>query len=98
MAIVYRVNMLAYHLIGRWVLRTPHLSLVNILADEKLVPELMPWNGNVPELIDATLGLMDDPDYLAAIRERLLQITAPLSGESSKACDRTADLVLSMID
>jgi lipid-A-disaccharide synthase len=98
MAIVYRVNMLLYHMIGKWLLRTPHLSLVNILADEKLVPELMPWNGNVPDLIDATLGLMDDPDALAAIRERLLEITAPLSEGPAKACDRTADLVLSMID
>jgi lipid-A-disaccharide synthase len=98
MAIVYRVNMLLYHMVGKWLLRTPHLSLVNILADEKLVPELMPWNGNVPDLIDATLTLMDDPDYLEAIRERLIEITAPLARESSKACDHTADLVLSLLD
>ena len=38
------------HLLGRWAVSTASFSLVNILAGRKIVPELMPWHGNIRQL------------------------------------------------
>jgi len=47
MVVMYNSNRLLWHLIGRWLITTKYLSLVNILAQYGLVPELMPHFGSV---------------------------------------------------
>ena len=80
MVVVYKASRLGYHLLGRWLLHTRQLSLVNILAGRKIVPECMPWFGNVGQLIDTTLEAMNDYGWLVAIRQKLLDLTAPRGG------------------
>jgi lipid-A-disaccharide synthase len=97
MVIIYKAWMLGYHLLAKHLIRTPHLSLVNILAGGELVPELMPWNGDVDKLVMTTLAMMEDTQRLKDVRQELLSITKPLHDPARRACDRTAELVLSMI-
>jgi lipid-A-disaccharide synthase len=40
MVVVYRTSPLTYH-IGKWLVKIPHISLVNILAGKEIVPELI---------------------------------------------------------
>jgi lipid-A-disaccharide synthase len=40
MVVIYRTSWLSY-LLGRLLIRVPHISLVNLLAGEELVPELV---------------------------------------------------------
>lgn len=98
MVIFYRVNWLAYNLVGRWLLRIPNLSLVNIVAGREIVPELMPWFGSTDQLISTTLRTLGDYGYLCATRKKLLDLTAGLVAAPPKtAADNIADIVENML-
>jgi len=95
MVIVYRAGRLGYNLLGRWLLRTPHLSLVNILAGRRLVPELMPWHGRRGQVIDMVMEVMDDLGWLFETRRGLLELTDPLRvAPPQTASDNAAVLAL----
>jgi lipid-A-disaccharide synthase len=78
MVIFYHASRWAYRLLRRWLIQTPHLSLVNILAGEQLVPELMPWHGDIDGLAAAAEGMLDDLETLKRLRKRLVELVAPL--------------------
>ena len=95
MVIFYRVGRLSYNLLGRWLLRTPHLSLVNILAGRRLVPELMPWHGRIGEVTAAVLEVMEDYGWLCQTRRDLLALTDNLrAARAGSASDNAAALAL----
>jgi len=99
MVVFYRGNIVVdlLHLLGRpfGILVIPHYSLVNILAGHKLVPELMPWRGNVRQLIDTVMEVMDDLGWLLETRRQLQMLTQPLCAPNGKAaCDNAADLIV----
>ena len=99
MVILYRASRLAYNMLGRWLIRTPHLSLVNILAGRELVPELMPWHGNVKELTAAVMELMEDLGGLVEMRSELLALADSLAcprGRSASA--NAADLIVGLLE
>ena len=58
---------------------TRHLCLVNILAGDRIVPELMPWNGNLQALVARTMEVMGDLGCLHEMRRDLLKAVAPLA-------------------
>ncbi|MHC4984976.1 MAG: lipid-A-disaccharide synthase [Planctomycetota bacterium] len=97
MVVVYKVNWLTYQLVGRWIIKTPFLSLVNILAGREVAPELMPWTGGVKNLSKTTLDLMADRERLHTMRQELLGISAPLERRDLDAAGRAADLVIDLI-
>ncbi len=106
MVIFYRTNRLAYDLLGRWLIRTPHLSLVNILAarcphnpgGKRIVPELMPWHGRDRELSSMVLEVMDEPGSLVEMRKRLTAMTAPLRvAQPRSASLNAAELVFRVL-
>jgi lipid-A-disaccharide synthase len=95
MVVFYRVGRLAYALVGRWLVRTPHLSLVNILAGREMVPELMPWYGSAEQLLQAGLAMLEDPPALRHARQELLSLVAPLRAvRPATAADNAAGLVV----
>lgn len=98
MIIFYRVSKWPYRLIGRWLIRTPHLSLVNILAGRTLVPELMPWFGEAGEILGCAEEMLDDVGALVALRKELTQLVAPLRVQPpGSAADNAADVVLGVM-
>jgi lipid-A-disaccharide synthase len=95
MVIVYRVSRVGYQLVGRWLLRTPHLSLVNILAGRRLVPELMPWHGSARRVADTVREVMNDYGWLFETRKALTALTDPLRvPPPASASDNAAALAL----
>ena len=76
--IMRRMHWLGYHLLGRWLLQTPHLSLANILGGRRIVPELMPWHGSRRKVIEMVMEVMDDLGWLFETREALLAVSRPL--------------------
>ena len=101
MVILYRTSamMWALHkLLGRWLLNTPHLSLVNILAGRRLVPEFMPWQGSAGPLVRMTLEVMDDLGWLFETRQALMDLTDSLCAPNGAlACDNAARLVIELL-
>ncbi len=107
MVVFYRVGRAAYGMVGRWLIRTPHLSLVNILSartlesahGRKIVPELMPWYGSVKELSSMVLEVMDDLGYLLELRRLLPRLTDPLrTHPPQSASGNAADLIAGVLE
>lgn len=95
----YRSGPLRYHLLGRWLLKTPHLSLVNILAGKRVVPELIPWYGSAKELSSMVIETMSDLGFLFEAREGLLQVAESLRApEGGSASDNAANLIASLLE
>jgi lipid-A-disaccharide synthase len=87
------------HLLGRWGISTTSFSLVNILAGRKIVPELMPWHGNIGRLKAAVKEVMDDYGYLFEVRQQLIALTEPLGvPPPGSASDNAADLAVRLLE
>ncbi|WP_323761301.1 lipid-A-disaccharide synthase [Maricaulis sp.] len=79
------------------LIRTRHISLVNIAADERVIPELVQLNCTGSRLADAVDGLLRDPAGRKAMSVRLRSITATLRGDG-QASIRAAEAVLAGLD
>ncbi len=97
MLIVYRESPLLYRLV-KPMFRTPYLSLVNILGGRCVVPELMPWSGNVRRLANLAVELMNDLGWLYETRQALLDLTAKLRPPPGQtASGNAAELIARML-
>jgi len=95
MVVYYRVGRLSYNLLGRWLVRMPYFSLVNILAGYPLVPELVPWFGSPRPLKELVMEVMEDYGWLFQVRQSLLDLVKPLeSAGGQSASQRAAQLVV----
>jgi lipid-A-disaccharide synthase len=96
MIVVYRINPLLWELVGRWVVRTRKIAMVNILAGQTdLVPEFIPWYGSNQPVTECALEFLRHPERLAAQREKLDALMAPI--DHPGASDNTARLALSLV-
>ncbi len=101
MVIFYRtgpVVRMLYRTAGRSrrLLATPHLSLVNILAQRRIVPELIPWNGDTRHLVHSVMDVMSDLGYLHQVRAELKDIAHSLRTPLS-ASDNTARVIAEVL-
>lgn len=95
MVVSYRVSRLTYAL-GRRLIKVAYASLVNLVAGERVVEELLQADAT-PEKISAAVGrLVTDAEYRQAMIARLHEVRRAL-GEPG-ASRRTARLALAMID
>jgi lipid-A-disaccharide synthase len=60
MVIMYNASRWGYELVAKHLIRTPHLSLVNILAGKRLAPEFMPYYRSTEPIAQAALDLLAD--------------------------------------
>jgi lipid-A-disaccharide synthase len=105
MVIMYKTNPLLWHLLGRWLVITKYLSLVNILADrqpfggklraEPLVPEFMPYFRSTEPIVETIHGLFEDKTRLSQISADLLAVVRPLT--TKKAGSEVAQIAISML-
>lgn len=80
MIVVYRINRFAWHLVGRWLVKTKKIAMVNILAGQTdLVPEFIPWYGGVDTVADCAIELLRSPEKLADQRRKLIELIDPIS-------------------
>ena len=97
--VVFRAGWWAYHLVGWWLVRAKILSLVNILADRKIMPEVMPWFGNMDQLRTPVMEMLASRERLQQARKELLEATADLEEHrlARTASESTADLVMELL-
>lgn len=94
MVIVYRVSPISY-LLGRMLVSVEHVGLANIIAGERVVPELIQKQAEPAQIASTAAGLLSDPDALNRLRHRLRSVRAMLGEAGASA--RTAEIALSMI-
>ena len=77
MVIIYKIHPIT-HFIARIITHITHFGLINIVAGEEVVPELL--NKQVtPERIAAeAMKVLKDPEYAKAVRERLQKVRESL--------------------
>ena len=95
MVIMYQSSKILWHLLGRWLLTTKYLSLVNILANKELVPEFMPYFSSIKPILEAIELLLENKDKLAQTSDALIHLAEPLT--EKKACNEVAEIVVEML-
>jgi len=94
MVIMYRISPVSY-MLGRALVEVDHIGLVNIIANERVVPELI-QNEASPGKIAQTVGdMLNNPSELIRIKEKLAYVKSKL-GEPG-AAEKTADIGLSLL-
>ena len=85
MVIMYQSNKILWHLLGRHLLKTKYLSLVNILAERELVPEFMPYFDSIEPIVETIERLLEDKSQLIRISGELVKLAEPLRrGDAAK--------------
>jgi len=95
MIALYPVSRLQYHLLGRWLISTPFLSLPNAVAGRAVVPEYyLRWEGPGPIAAEA-VELLTDDERRNRMRSDLAGIRAALGPPG--APDRAAACALELV-
>jgi lipid-A-disaccharide synthase len=74
----YRVNALSW-IVGRWMVRAPFLSMVNLVAGRPVVPELIQGEMTGARIAAGALRLLDDGKARSAMRGDLAEVAAKLA-------------------
>ncbi|KKM23716.1 hypothetical protein LCGC14_1612410, partial [marine sediment metagenome] len=95
MVIMYQSSRILWHLLGRWLLKTKYLSLVNILGDKELVPEFMPYFSSIEPIAESIEQLLENRDKLPKMSDELIKLAEPLA--KKKACKEVAKMLVEML-
>jgi lipid-A-disaccharide synthase len=99
---VYRVTPLTY-LLGRSRIKVPHFAMVNLIAGEEIVPELVQRDFTTESVVGRLNEILPDGpprermlNGLARVKSRL---RAPRNGDNagSHPADRAAEIILSLL-
>jgi len=96
MVVIYQCSRILWHLVGRWLLKTKYLSLVNILANRELVPEFMPYFQSIEPIAARCRNLLAGRDKLIQISDELVKLAEPLA--EKKASEQVAQIAIEMLD
>jgi lipid-A-disaccharide synthase len=76
----YKVNALSW-MLGRWMVRAPFLSMVNLVAGRKIAPELIQGDMTGENIAAEAIRLLDDGAAMDAMRAGLAEVAAKLASE-----------------
>jgi|SRR5579872_3196389 len=76
----YRVNALSW-ILGRWLVRAPFLSMVNLVAGRKIVPELIQDQMTGERVASEAKNLLEDRAARATMRADLGEVARKLQSE-----------------
>jgi lipid-A-disaccharide synthase len=91
MVIVYKTSLLTWLLASNLV-KIPNIGLVNVVANKRMVPELVQFNATPQNIARKSLNILNDKKLYHEIKENLRQVKAKL-GEPG-AADRAAHIIL----
>ena len=94
MVIIYKVSPLSFWL-GRALVRVPYIGLVNLVAGERLVPELVQHEASAENIASALEHMLSDASQLNHLKQQLFALRNVLGGGG--ASERVADLALGML-
>jgi lipid-A-disaccharide synthase len=95
---VYRVSRLTYTL-GKPRVKVPHFAMVNLIAEEEIVPELVQHRFTAENVVTELNKIIPDGEPRARMMERLEAVRARLQSSGGRAhpSETAADIILKMI-
>ncbi len=93
--VVYRTSSASFA-VGKLLVRVPWISLVNIVAGEEVVPELLQEDVSADRLEKEGAALLDSPDRLARMRDGLARAAGRLGPPGGS--ERAADAVIEALE
>lgn len=99
MAVTYQMNPLTFR-VARRVVDVPHVALVNLVADERIVPELIQDAATVRALAAALVPFMSDTPERRRVCKGLARVRERLRGsdDGKTAAERVADLAAELVE
>jgi len=94
MIIIYKISPVSYHL-GKMLINVPHIGLANLVAGQRVVPELIQNDATPENIYKTACQLLNNPLTMNKIRRKLKFIRQRLGGTG--ASDRTADIALRLL-
>jgi len=94
MVVVYRVTPLTA-LLAKPLVRTSYFSMVNLIVERTVVPELIQKDFTPKRVADEVLGLLNDPRSRQALRAGLAEVRTRLGPPG--AVDRAAEAIVSLL-
>lgn len=93
MVIAYRMSRLT-HWLAKWLVKTKHVGLPNLLADERLVPELIQEAATPEAIAEHVRYALDHPQYVQALQARFDALHEVLAEDNTAALiTRLAELM-----
>jgi lipid-A-disaccharide synthase len=89
--VVFRMDRIGLWLV-RQMVKIKHISIVNLLADERLYPEIGTSRDESDFITEHTLGWLNDPAKREALVNRLTDLRARVAQPG--ACERAAEFLL----
>lgn len=83
MAVTYRVNPVTA-MIARRMIKVPYVCMLNLLANDQVVPELLQEDCHPEKLSAMLMGLLTDPQKAKAQQDAFTQIMHQLSGPNDE--------------
>ncbi len=94
MIIVYRLSWLTYW-IARLLVRVEHVGMANLIAGERVVPELIQRDFSAQRVVSESRRILDSPEARSLMVEKLAKVKDLLG--SAGAAGRVADLAIGMM-
>lgn len=95
MVIIYKVSSVSYWL-GKLMVQVKNFGLVNLIAGENIVPELLQNEASPENIADTVFNMLHDTNGLQKLSKKLFEIRDML-GEPG-ASERVAGIALNMME
>ncbi len=96
--VVYRVSRATYA-VARRVIRLPHVAMVNLIAERRLVPELIQHEFTPTKVVESLRPLLENEEARATMQSELRAVGAALKthGSGSTAIEQVARIALDLL-
>ncbi|MDL1963850.1 MAG: lipid-A-disaccharide synthase [Deltaproteobacteria bacterium] len=93
--IIYKVSPVSY-LLGKLLVQVKNFGLVNLIAGENIVPELLQDKASPENIADTVFDMFNDTNGLQKLRKKLFEIKDMLGGPG--ASERVAEIALNIME
>ncbi len=94
MVIVYKTGFITYS-IGKNLVKVKNIGMANIIAEEKIVPELVQNEANAESIYVECKKILSDPKFYHSIKQKLGKVKEKLGTEG--ASKRAAGIIYAML-
>ena len=95
MIVIYRLAPLTAA-IAKLLVRTPMFAMVNLIAEKRVVPELVQKDFTPERVAKEAIRILDSPDARSEMRQGLAEVRAKLGPPG--AIDRAAEIIVAMLN